>query len=151
MKKFYFLVAGWFVAIVCVIAGSYLYSHYQAGEYDDRAIPYLQKVVPIISQWDPATTRELMAAETLDKIPEEKFNKIIEIFSKMGALRSMESPDFKKVLSEEETNAGTKALVAYELEARYQNGDALLSVNLLEQGGTIEVYSFNLSSQTLAE
>ena len=120
MKIFYILVVCWFVAIISVIAGSYIYSHYQAKDYDERAVPYIQMVVPEISTWNPATTRALMADETMEKIPEEKFSQIMELFSKMGSLQSMETPEFNKVLSEEETGTGTKAIVAYELEAKYE-------------------------------
>lgn len=151
MKKFALLLLAWFLVIVSVVAGSYIYSYYQAAEYDDRAVPYIRKAVPIISTWNPASTRALMAAETLEKIPEEEFDRIIGIFSRMGSLQSMETPSFKKVLAEEQTEQGSKIYVAYEVEASYSNGDALISMTLLEEDSRLEVYKFNLSSNTLVQ
>lgn len=151
MKKFFILLACWFATIVAVIVGSYIYSYYQAAEYDDRALPYIMNVVPEISKWNPDITRSLMAAEVLETVSEEQLVRIMTLFSRMGGLLSMESPEFQKVLSEEDTGSGKKAVIAYEMAARYENGDALISINLLERDGSFEVYRFNVSSEALAE
>ena len=62
-KIFAMLLAGWFVVMVSVVIGVYVYKHKQAAEYDVLAVPYIKQVVPKLSQWDPGTTRELMAPE----------------------------------------------------------------------------------------
>lgn len=151
MKKFFILLACWFGAIVSVVLGSYIYSHFQAGNYDDRALPYISRVVPEISKWDPGITRSLMAAEVLENVSEEQLAQVMELFSRMGRLQSMETPEFEKVLSEEKTENGMRAIVAYEANAQYENGEALININLLEQDGAFKVYRFNLSSAALAD
>lgn len=151
MKKFFILLACWFGAIVSVVVGSYIYSHFQAGNYDDRALPYISRVVPEISKWDPGITRSLMAAEVLENVSEEQLAQVMELFSRMGRLQSMETPEFEKVLSEEKTESGMRAIVAYEANAQYENGEALININLLEQDGAFKVYRFNLSSAALAD
>jgi hypothetical protein len=150
LKKLFIMLACWFATIVAVVAGSYLYSHFQAAEYDDRALPYIRKVVPEISQWNPEITRSLMAAEALATVSEEQLGRIMGLFSRMGGLRGMETPEFQKVLSQEDSGSGMQTVIAYELAATYENGDALISINLLERDGSFEVYRFNLSSEALA-
>jgi len=44
-----------------------------------------------------------------------------------------------------------QTIVEYEVDAKYENGDALLNIKLLERDGSFELYSFNLSSEVLLE
>jgi len=63
LKKFFILMAIWFVTIMAVFAGSVLYDQYQSSEYDAIAGPYIQEIIPEISKWNPAITKALMAPE----------------------------------------------------------------------------------------
>lgn len=149
LKIFALLLVTWFVAMVSVVIGVYIYQQQQASEYDTLAIPYIQKVIPIISQWDPATTRKLMAPEALDGTSDELFSEIIAVFSKLGELQSIEEPTFKKVYTEEETEIDT--VLAYSADAKFANGDAVIAIQLLVRGDSFEVFRFNLSSNALSD
>lgn len=149
LKVFVILIVCWFIAMVSVVAGVYIYKHKQASEYDEFAVPYIKKVIPVLSQWDPETTRQLMAPEALDGISEEMFTQVIAVFSKMGELQSIEEPSFQKAYSEEETEIDP--VVAYSIDAKYANGEAVIAIQLLVRDGSFEVFRFNLSSNTLTE
>ena len=151
MKKFFMMLAFWFLTIICVIVGSKLYVQHQGDEYSVSAVPYIKQVIPEVSKWDPAITRGLMAAEVLETIPDDRFVRAMTWFSKLGALKSMEEPVFKKLHSEEETDIGVQTIIEYDINAKYENGDALISLKLLDRDGTYEIYRFNLSSSLLAE
>ncbi len=49
------------------------------------------------------------------------------------------------------TVIGMQTIVEYEVDAKYENGDALLNIKLLARDGAFELYSFNLSSEVLLE
>lgn len=148
-KIFVMLLIGWFVAMVSIVIGVYVYKNQQAAEYDKLAVPYIMQVIPKLSQWDPETTRKLMAPEALEDLSDELFTEVIAVFSKMGKLQSIEEPEFKKAYSAEETKIDT--VVAYTAGAQYENGDATIAIQLLVRDGSFEVFRFNLSSSTLLQ
>ena len=148
-KIFAMMLVGWLVVMVSVVIGVYVYKQQQAAEFADQAVPYIKQVIPQISQWDPETTRQLMAAEALAGISDEMFTEVIAAFSRMGQLQSMEEPEFKKLYSGEETEIDT--VVAYTTDAKYENGDAAIAIQLLVRDDSFEVFRFNLSSNTLLQ
>jgi hypothetical protein len=134
-----------------VIIGSIVYDRYQASEYTDTALPYIRQIIPIVSKWEPAAIRELMVPEVSADISEDKFAQTMVWFSKLGALQSMEEPEFQEVDTGGKTVIGMQTIVEYEVDAKYENGDALLNIKLLDRNGSFELYSFNLSSEVLLE
>ena len=151
LRTFFILLALWFVTIVTVIIGSIVYDRYQASEYTETAVPYIKQIIPIVSKWEPADIRELMVPEVSAEISEDKFTRTMVWFSKLGALQSMEEPDFQGVDTGGKTVIGMQTIVEYEVDAKYENGDALLNIKLLDRNGSFELYSFNLSSEVLLE
>lgn len=151
LKKFFILIAIWLVTIVAVFAGSILYDQYQATEYEDVAVPYIEKIIPEISKWDPVVTKALMAPEVSATIPEENFTQATILFSRLGALQSMDNPKFEDVHTGAQASLGDQTIVEYNVDARYENGDATINLKLLERNGSFEIYSFNFSSESLLE
>ncbi len=151
LRKFYTLLILWFVTIVSVVIGSIAYNYYQGSEYSDTAVPYIKQVIPIVSEWEPAAIRELMVPEVSAEISEDKFAQTMVWFAKLGALKSIEEPEFQEVDTGGKTVIGMQTIVEYEVDAKYENGEALLNIKLLERNGSFELYSFNLSSEILLE
>jgi len=141
----------WFVSVVVIIIASGVYSKFQSSDYDEVAVPYLKRIIPQISQWDPAATRALMVSEVSAAIPEEQFNQGIALFSKLGKLQSISEPEFEKVYRDQGTIIGKQTIVEYNTEAKYANGDATINVKLLDKDGQFAIYRINFSSKTLME
>ena len=139
------------VAVISAIVGYNIYTQNQADKYDAVAVPYIKTIVPVVSNWNPETIKPLMAPEVLEKIPEEKFNQTMTWFSKLGALQSMAAPVFKKTHSEGKDDKDKQTIVIYDVDAKYENGDALITLQLIERGGSFELYLFNVSSSVLVE
>lgn len=143
------MLATWLVVIVGVIGGSALYDRYKTSEYDATAEPYIKAVVPEISQWDPATTKALMASEVAATISEEKFAQAMNLFSRLGSLQSIDDPKFVDVHTGKQGDLGEQTIVEYDVDAGYANGDATINLKLLYRDGLFEIYNFNFSSETL--
>lgn len=143
------MLATWLVVIIAVVGGSTLYDRYKTSEYDDRAEPYIRTVIPEISQWDAARTKELMAPEIAATISEEKFVQAMTLFSRLGQLQGIDDPKFIDVHSGEQADLGKQTVVEYDVEAQYANGDATINLKLLFRDGLFEIYNFNFSSETL--
>jgi DNA/RNA endonuclease YhcR with UshA esterase domain len=151
VKKFFVMLAIWFVAIIAIIIATWVYPKFQSGDYDELAIPYLKRIIPELSQWDPIATRALMVREVSASIPDEKFNRGMDLFSKLGTLQSLNEPKFEHVYRDQGTIIGKQTIVEYITEAKYANGDATINMKLLDRDGHFEIYHFNISSQTLQE
>lgn len=149
MKTFFILLGSWFVLIIAVIIGSIVYSQYKTSEYDEAAVVYLERVIPELSKWDAEKTRQLMTPESLDKIPAEQFTGAIKLFSRLGELRSIETPKFSELRSDEKDQTGQDTIIEYTIDAKYANGDALITINLQYKDGQFAIYHFKLSSKVL--
>ncbi|WP_146032958.1 hypothetical protein [Geothermobacter hydrogeniphilus] len=151
MKKLIIFLLVWVIAVVSGIVGVKVYKQHQISKYAVDAVPYVKKVIPEISQWDPVAIRSLMTEQTLQSLSPEKFSRIIEIFSQMGELQSMEEPVFVQTDSLPTAGGGNQMLVRYTVKARYRKGDAILTLNLVEEQGGFRVAYFNLSSEVLTQ
>ena len=149
MKKYFVLIAVWAVSIASVVGGLEIYKNYQGAEFDKKAIPYIQRVIPEISKWDPETTKALMIPKIVAAIPDEKFIRGMLFFSKLGALQSIDEPKFEKGHLDQETEIGKQTILEYKIEAKYENADAEINLKLLESGESFEIYRFNFSSEFL--
>lgn len=149
LKKFFILLSLWFVTIISVIGGSFIYDHYKTSEFDAAAAPYIKIIIPKLSAWDPETTKGLMAPEVLSSIPEENIARAMTLFSRLGSLQSMDEAKFDEVHEVQEDGIGKQTLVEYNVDAKYENGDAVINLKLLSRGGTFEIYRFNISSEIL--
>jgi len=92
-----------------------------------------------------------MAPEVSATIPEENFTQATILFSRLGALQSMDNPKFEDVHTGAQATLGDQTIVEYNVDARYENGDATINLKLLERNGSFEIYSFNFSSESLLE
>ena len=152
MKKltnYFRLIAFWVISILIIIGGNIFYKKYQGSQYDKLAVPYIQRVIPVISSWDPVATKALMTPEIATTIPDEKYARAMVFFSQLGALQSVDEPEFTKAHVDLETEIGRQTILEYKVDASYANGDAEIEIKLLERGGSFEIYRFNFSSEAL--
>ncbi len=148
MKKFVIYVL--FVFTVA-ISGFYIYKNVQASRYESTAVPYIKQVLPKISTWDPALAREYMAAEVLETVSVEELKNLMGWLSKIGELQSIGDPNFENRSTGGNTDSEQKPVITYSVDARYSTGDATVTISLLDNSGSYEVYHFNFQSLALAQ
>jgi hypothetical protein len=149
VKKYFALIALWVVTIATLIGGLEVYKAYQSSEFDKTAIPYIRSVIPELSKWDPDTARALMTPDIAATIPEEKFTRAMLLFARLGALQSMDEPEFRKAYVDQETDIGKQTIVEYEITAQYENDAAIIFLALVKKDQSFEIYRFNLSAEIL--
>jgi hypothetical protein len=151
MKKKILIMLSVLISLGLLIVGGFsYYSGQKETQYLTTAVPYVKMVVPELSRWDPVVAKQHMSAEFMQKTSEENFAKIIKALSKIGTLQEMEEPKFEEIYSGD-TPAGEKqTVVSYTVKARYDTGDAKITLGLLDQAGEFKVYRFNVESEALA-
>jgi hypothetical protein len=140
-----------FLLLVILFVGIGVWTGYKSAAYKETAVPYIKIVVPEISKWDHALMKSYMSPETFEGVTDANFEKVVSYLGKMGALISMEEPVFQTVSSSATVQNGAATIVNYSVLAKYENGDANISISLKEVEDSFEVYKFNLNSMALAE
>ena len=141
----------WLIVVIGTIAGVHMYKSYQSSQFEATAIPYLEQVIPTLSEWGADKTRDLIAPEALANIPEENFGKAMALFSKLGELKGFDAPEFEKLFTDETAGVPPQNFVTYKVDAHYSNADAQLQIQLIERGDHFQLYNFNLSSAYLMQ
>lgn len=150
MKKVLLILGGFFMLIILAIAGMGGYTWYQSFQYEKTAVPYIEKVIPEFSQWKPDIAKQYMVPEVLQGVSNEDLSKIFKLYSKLGKYKKMSEPDFTNLTVKTTSKDGEQTLVTYTINAEYENGNAIVTIVLLDLGNTFQVYSFNVNSTALA-
>ncbi|MEJ2471779.1 MAG: hypothetical protein P8Y96_11770 [Desulfuromonadales bacterium] len=148
-RKYAAMIGFWALCMLIIIGGSIYYKSYQGTAYDERAVPYINQVLPILSQWDPAKTKDLMVPEIVATIPADKFARAMDFFSQLGRLQKFDKPEFKEAFVDEETELGSQTIVEYTIDAVYDTGEAEVNLKLLEKGPSYQIYGFTFSAEAL--
>lgn len=127
------------------------YTGYKQSEYKETAVPYIKEVIPAISEWDTEKAKPFFVPSTFDNVSQEEFEKLFRWFSKLGRLQSIEKPEFNQIHSGATVREGANTIVTYTVLAHYENGDAQITIRLLDLGDTFEIYHFNVNSTALIE
>ena len=111
--------------------------------------PHIQKVIPVISSSAPVATKALIALRLPQPVQTTSMPGRWTFFPQLGALQSLEEPEFTKAHVDQETDIGQQTILEYKVDASYENGAAEIDLKLLERGGSFEIYRFNFSSEVL--
>jgi hypothetical protein len=151
LKKIFQWVGIFIIGIILLFVVIGIFSGYKAAEYKDTAVPYIKNVIPKISEWNAETSKQFFVSSTFDDVSDEDFSKIFQWFSKLGRLKSIEEPIFTQVHSAATVTEGANTIVTYGVAAHYENGDAQITIKLLDLGEAFEIYHFNINSVALIE
>lgn len=149
LRKLAIMIAFWFIGIGTTIGVSIYFKSQEGVEYEAVAFPYIENAIKEISLWDATRAKALMAPEVLATIPDDKFERAMDFFSQLGALKSMDEPDFQKIFIDQKTEIGTHTLLEYDIDAVYDKGEAEINLKLLDRNGSYEIYRFNFSAEAL--
>lgn len=140
---------GIFLVIVLAIGGMGLFAWYKTSQYDDTAVPYVKTTMPELSKWNPEITKKYMAPEVMEQTTDKHFTKVNKYLSKLGPLVSFEEPSFTNIHTGATFENGKQTIVTYTIDAKYENGDAVISISLLDLGNSFQVWKFNVNSSAL--
>ena len=144
------LFGGVLTCVIIILAGIKIHTGRQAAQYDNKAIPYIKAAIPEISKWDKDIFNSYLSSEAKRKIDPDNLLKIVEVFKKMGALVSFEEPEFESTQPYGLVKGEEKTLIVYNVDAKYENGDALLTFTLVDGKDRLELHYFNMQSEALA-
>jgi len=139
------------LVILVIFSSIGIYTWQKKTQSGSTAVPYIKDVLPKLSTWDVATAKQYMAATALKKIKDEDLSKLFKWFSKLGALKSIEEPQFQNVTSGIPAEDGANTVVTYTVVAHYEKAEANIVIRLLDKKGQFKIFLFNISSDGLMQ
>jgi len=136
---------------IIVVFGIKLFMQHKASQYEETAVPYIKMVIPEISKWDPQIIKKYMPAASLAQTSDEKIINITQHLSKLGALKKMHQPSFSSEDLDVKIAGVKNTIISYEINAEYENGDAVITLGLQKEGSTYRVHNFKINSSVLTE
>jgi len=139
------------IYLICVVtigvSGGFYYDHMQSTKYDVLAVPYIKKVLPVLSHWDVEQVKQYLAPEVLQTVSDKNLKTLLTSLSQIGTLESISEIELKNTKSVEDDQG---LIVTYDVEAQYSTGPATVTLRLLDMGEGYRLYYFNFQSQALA-
>jgi len=148
MKKFLSIVGGLFLLLVLVVACFVGYATYQGRGLDESSKAYVEANVPVIlATWSKDELLKRSSPQLLkilNKQPEE-LDQLFQKFSLLGAVKSF--GDVKGQANVFYTSKDGKVVgAAYVSKAKFQNGEAEISVRLIQNSGQWQLLYFYINS-----
>jgi Na+-transporting methylmalonyl-CoA/oxaloacetate decarboxylase gamma subunit len=140
-----------FLFLVIIFVLIFAWSSVKSSQYEETAIPYMNTAIEDISKWNVESFKQYLTPSIIKDINEQDLKTLIKGLSKMGGLVEIGEYEFNNVTSRAVTSGGSGTFVTYVVPAKYENGDANLTITLKEEGDSFSVYHFKLNSLTLLE
>jgi hypothetical protein len=146
MKKKLFIMLFMLTTIaVTIVVGFRYYSTQKQEKYATTAVPYLLKVIPELSKWDPVIARDYMSEEFMQSTSPADFANALKGLSRVGQLESLGVPQFEEIYTD-----NRQSIISYKVSAKYTTGAAEITIAILDQKNDFSVYRFNVRSAALA-
>ena len=148
MKKFLSIVGGFFLVLVIVVAGFIGYAAYQGQGLDASSKAYIVTNVPIIiSTWSKEELLKRSSPQLLEAVNEkpEQLDQLFQKLSKLGAMRSFDDVKGDSNVSYTSRN-GKVTTASYIATAKFENGEARITVRLIQLSGQWQFLLFLVDS-----
>lgn len=134
------------VGVISVIVLVMLSTIYTESRLKKTALPYVNNVVPLISSWDPDLIMSFFSQELLDQIDKDEFIAMIDAISQLGDLEGFDPPVFSAVSTRINLADRLKRTVDYNVNAKYSNANAMISIGLEEFEDDFKIYGLHFES-----
>lgn len=140
-----------YVILVFVLGFSafFIYGSMQSSQYDGSAIPYIRATLPKLSTWDAEVVKQLLAPEVLETVTAENLANILAALADIGELKSIGDATFKNKSTGNDVQSAKEPVITYEVEAQYSTGEAVITMSMIDRGGSYQLSHFNFKSKAL--
>lgn len=135
----------WFAGLLALAA--WLAACGVVGPSKEEVETFTVDVMPAIAEWRPEALAPYSTEGLMKKMKAPDQARMFTVFSKLGGLASFEPP--KTVGYFTSTSEGTHVTV--EVAARFDNGPAVIRMNLESHGGKLKLHGLNIDSPVFAD
>ncbi|TDO96188.1 hypothetical protein [Marinomonas balearica] len=151
MKKFLKIVGVVVVVIITTFAILAFLMFNSISDTNEKAIPFIEESMPLVTTWNMDNFGELLTPETLQNLRSERGQKVITSLSRIGDLKSFKKPTFVKSTSSANSEGTGGKTAIYTVEAEFENGQGLFTFTLLESESGYLIHGIHLNSDFFME
>lgn len=148
MKKLLKVLGILMVGIMFIAGAGIGWFKYEQSKYAATAIPYIQTALPRIATWDRETAKSLMSPEARQKLPDAELDKVFNWFKKLGEFKTMEQPSLVYIYAGL-TSHGVVNTLTYQVPVHFSAGDAMVTMQVVDDGAGFKILSFHINSPAL--
>ena len=148
MKKLLIILGGIFAGIIVLLVIVAIVFIPRTLKLDKEATVYISDNTPImVAGWNPQNLIDRASPELLSdvKSPDE-WSRLFALFQKLGSLKHLDPPK-GVVFSGAETGKGSYTVGNYTAKATFENGSAVISIQLLRAGTEWKINGFHINSE----
>ena len=153
MKKFLSILGGVFLLIVVLAAVFIGIGVYQGNKLDKSSKAYVEaNIRPMVSTWSKDELVKRASPQLLEIINKnpDQLDQLFKKLSKLGALQSLGEPKGQSLIAY--TNSTGKVIsAAYTETAKFDNGNADISIRLVQVDGQWQLLLFNVNSPLMLQ
>lgn len=149
MKKILITLGGIALALI-VVAGAFVgYAIYAGGKLDASSKAYVDRVVPeIVSAWSAESLKREASVELSQQAAGDQIDAAFRKFSALGNLVLYRGSKGESKISIT-PKTGKIVTAKYEASAKFEHGDAMIDVSLVQRGGRWQVLGLFVKSDQL--
>ncbi len=121
------------------------------NKLEGKAEPLIKNVLAEQSPWNYETLKPNLSKLWLDNISEEESRKLIKLFSKMGNFESITELNWNGCSTNTATEIGTIDRCDYLATVKYENGDALVTVGIVDEEDSPKIIQLHINSDVFFE
>lgn len=122
------------------------------NKLEGKAEPLISKVLEEqSSSWDYEILKPHLSNIWLKMVDENQSNKLMKLFSKLGAFKSIDEIKWTGCSIKSNTEFGTIDRCDYTASASYENGAAYISVGIVLEGNEPKIIQLHINSNAFLE
>lgn len=129
-------------AVFLLLVGLVVFLASESVDFHDKHSDFVQEFTRVFSEdWDISSVSDSMSNGMLSQIDTTEGRRAMEIFRSLGAVVSITDFEMSNYYSSATDNANTGT---FQFKAKFQRGDALVTVTVLESDDKVRIHAFNI-------
>ncbi len=138
------------IFIALVVLGLALYIllfSMNARRYDDTAVPYLSKTLPVIARWKFSELAPMLSPQARAAFETDKGKQVYRQFTRLGELESIGKPQYISDQSEFSEGLGEIDIISYTIPVVFESGPAVIKILLASNGESYYIHHLGINSE----
>jgi hypothetical protein len=137
-----------------LIAGLVFYVNWfntNAERYDDTAVPYLNKILPVVARWKFSEFVPMLSPQARAEFETDKGKETYRFFTQLGVLESIGKPQYMADRPGFSDGLGEVDIVTYQVPVVFETGPAVIKILLASNGESYFIHQLGISSELFAQ
>lgn len=122
-----------------------------ADNFDETAIPYLNKAIPKLASWQYDELEPLLSPQAREIFKTDEGRAGYQRLTKLGRLSKIEKPQYQSDTADHTEALGDIRLISYTIPADFDTGPAIIKIKLASTDEAYYIHQFGIHSEIFAE